>query len=169
MWSTLWNIAPSLRPFITGHCGKFFVSLAASLRQCVHVAWLWIVRVPPFMVCCMSWENWSNSCWHGISPMTRFMRLYKLLFASISKELYWVLRQCAIFRILIQLVSPILLYSNCVASRQIPYDTVNECPNSTVRRACRTRGGVTNLNVSAHVEGWCRQYSVKASLRSWDS
>ena len=50
--------------------------------------------------------------------------------------------------------------------QSIPYDTVNDCPNSTVRRAYRTGGDVTNLNVSAHAEGWRRQYSVKASLRS---
>ena len=33
--------------------------------------------------------------------------------------------------------------------QSIPYDTVNDCPNSTVRRAYGTDGNVTNLNVSA--------------------
>ena len=43
--------------------------------------------------------------------------------------------------------------------QSIPYDTVNDCPNSTVRRAYGTGGDVINLDVSDHA-GWC----VKAGL-----
>ena len=56
--------------------------------------------------------------------------------------------------------------------QSIPFDTVDDCPNSTVcrfytmRRVYRTAGQITNLDVSGHPEGWFRQYSVQAFLRS---
>ena len=52
--------------------------------------------------------------------------------------------------------------------QSIPYDTEDDCPNSTVRRVYRTVGDVTILDVSGHPQGWFRQYSVKASYRSGD-
>ena len=40
--------------------------------------------------------------------------------------------------------------------QSIPYDTVDDCPNSTVRRVYGTAGDVTTLDVSDHEQGWCR-------------
>ena len=53
--------------------------------------------------------------------------------------------------------------------QSIPFDTVDDCPNSTVRRVYGTAGQITNLDVSAHPRGWSRQYSVRAFVRSGDS
>ena len=53
--------------------------------------------------------------------------------------------------------------------QSIPYDTVDDCPISTVRRVYRTAGQVTILDASGNAQGWSRQYSVKAFLRSGDS
>ena len=53
--------------------------------------------------------------------------------------------------------------------QSIPFDTVDDCPNSTVRRVYGTAGQITNLDVSDHPRGWSRQYSVRAFVRSGDS
>ena len=53
--------------------------------------------------------------------------------------------------------------------QSIPFDTVNDCPNSTVRRVYGTAALITHLDASDHHRGWSRQYSVRAFVRSGDS
>ena len=59
--------------------------------------------------------------------------------------------------------------------QSIPFDTVDDCPNSTVRRfytmrrVYRTACQITNLDVSDNPRDWSRQYSVRAFIRSGDS
>ena len=59
--------------------------------------------------------------------------------------------------------------------QSIRFDTVDDCPNSTVcrfytmRRVYRTAGQITNLDVSDNPRDWSRQYSVRALIRSGDS